>query len=306
MSRYLKEGRSIRFELTRLGRTSIELAERGEAVESDGRFEARSLLGPPDSVPMPPPIPSALFDFAERESESLERATLVTGAARHTYSEGERERSWTETSARLHVSLVDPVRGLRCEIDRGGDVLEETVAGELRMIVQSLRSSTEGRHWQTEPILLDPAVTAHLTAAFFLHSTPHVQLRQRPRNGEIDGRGRTLDPCPLSEIRSLGWYRPSYRSQPRRVPHGLELDVEGRASSEPRRRAIALLALEQSGVSFELHCLVRDRSGHTTTDWIRIDPTGLEDAAAQAFAESSWYPSLAGVWGRPVVAHPLG
>lgn len=298
---YRKEGRSIRLEIESGTTHTLDLRERGEAVEREGIFACTTLAGEPTVERAElPPIPDELVDAVMTMGESLERATLITGAASHTFHSGAGDRRWRDHVARIHLSLVNRHHALRCEIDRSDRLFTGHLLTELRELQQTLSSCRPGLE-VSGAVTLEPAVSAAILAhAFARNLLPGIPAAQTPRPGEIDGKGNRVAARPLPlDAGDMPWFRPSYRTPPHRIPHGIDLVTDRTVSGSPSWRAIALTGdpAHDAGVLRARCLLTRDEDATVAT--IEIDQWSEEIEVVSE--PEQWFPMLAGVWGRRLI-----
>lgn len=298
---YTKDGRSIRLEIENGVIHRLELCERGEAVERAGVFASGTLPGEPVIEPAEiPSLPGEMVESVMAMGGSIERATLLAGAASHTFRSDHHDRQWGDQVARIHLSLVNRRHRLRCELDRSGRLFEESWLAELIELERALSSCRPGLE-VSGPVTLEPAVSAALLAyAFGRNLLPDVPLAQSPRPGEIDGKGNpiTARPLPL-DSEDLPWFRPSYRTPPRRIAHGVDLATPRVTAERHTWRAIALTGdpAHHDGL-LRARCLLT-RDEEVTVAMLEIGQ--WNDEIEVVTDPERWFPFLAGVWGRTVI-----
>lgn len=302
---YIKKGRSRRLEIERESLHRLEIEEHGEAIERDRTFLCRTLTG---SLPHPDTnvgeIPLELEQLLSSLKDTCEHATVIAGAAHHSCKDAEGVRDWNDRTVRVHLSMVNRQMSFRCEIDLGGIRFEETWADDIANLFGAVHGA---RPETTHPsrIALEPTVSAAMLA-FLVRSDqfPEISLHQIPRPGEIDGRGRLIEPQRIVDPfrdESLPWFRPSYRLPPRALPHGLQLDQSGSDIDIPDTRAIALAGDPRiDRRTLRLPCLV-SRDGESSLLQIEIDLDRWDQQVTVVGETAEWFPLLAGVWGQRLV-----
>jgi hypothetical protein len=317
-SRYFKHGSGVRLELRGRERGEIVFREGGEAWEQDGAFFCRSIafdgemMGAVD-------LPRRLWALLEDLPVTVERATLVLGVSLHRYEEGDEKTSWREETARLHLALANRSSGVRCVVERGCATGSELWLEEILRIGRTLAKAERVAVVTQGPIVLDPAITAALVSALILSGGPlpaDPPLVQSPRPNERDGRGRPLELRPIGGAGRDGrkgappgaWesvYRPSYRTRPVPLPFGVDLDRELAGAVEGNAMAIALSGeIELTRRALRAPLLIEDETGHVGESIVELRREQLDRAIVAVGRERTWYPYLAGVWGRPLLLDP--
>lgn len=298
---YIKEGRSLRLEIENDALHELSLRERGKATEGEGMFESVTLEGQPRVDPSEiVTIPSDLTTLLQDMRPDLERATLVTGAAHHDVVLPGQHKTWRDTTVRLHASVTNRDGAIRCELDRGNTEFDDRWITELLELRQSMASYRPGRRIST-PVCLEPEVSAAVIASIWLSNhRSGPSLAQVPRSGELDGYGRLVEERDIESDRaSATWFRPSYRTPPRQIPHGLDLaDPLSGGDDAPDSRALALLAPPRViGNVVHLSCLVQTDEGSAGAR-LEIELTRWSRQIRAVGGREQWFPFLAGVWGR--------
>lgn len=278
MNVYRKYGAVARYE----DGVVIRVVERGIAIEQDELFECR----PDDQAREEPSASFAESIDAVRNAAAaireaipagvrIERLLLLDGEAQHQYG----DRTWTERSRRLHLSLV---RGpLRALIDLGSFELEDVVRSADALVRAS-------RVEQNAPPLLRlaPGVTAALLPSLVGLAPPNVRLLQTA--GGIDGRGGEIVEA---RMEWPNWYRPSYRVRPVRLPLNLRIESDVTEIDHERPLAVALLG-PIDGLTMRV--LIDDHASvyPATVRVTRIDAVG---------PVAGWYPYGAGSFGAEMM-----
>ncbi len=301
VTRYTKDGRSVRVEIDNGTRSELSLEERGEAVEHTCAFECATRPGTtavePDELEQ---IPAGLLELLERQGQNLERATIVTGSARHEIDVDGVTRAWSEKSVRVYASMTNRREKVRCEFDRGAASFlahwnEELL--ELRNAVAAFDPAVS----ITSPIVIEPSVTAAIIATLWsdgLHlSGP--RLVQIPSENARDGYGSVLEEEPVLTARGgSAWFRPSYRIRPQLVPHHIDIVSESAQLDLPSNRAIALTGpIEMLGGLLRVPSLITGSEGSGGTN-LEIDVSAWDEQIVSVSQRQELFPLLAGVWGR--------
>lgn len=257
---YRKAGETLRAEKSRGGLVFLSISEHGVAKEEGRRFVCRPTE---ETTAVKAPNSDELHELVRRlDSLEVERMTVLSGRAAHHFQAGSIEHQWSETFARLHLSIIDSSARLRVTIDLGGAAMDEidlAVVDEVADVFRQLTriESTDGA------VLLQPQVAAALwpvlvmePGALPLEQTTHPKFRRDGDGEEIERVGITSPPWPNR-------YRPSYRSRPVPMPFHIRPRARGERSGaeiealgliEPfhlvRGRIKASLLCRQSGRSF--------------------------------------------------------
>jgi hypothetical protein len=329
--RYFKHGSGTRVEVRRAERCEIVFREGGEAWEEEGVFSCRSIPfrgETADAGDLAARLPGLLDEL----SIAVERATLVLGVSLHHHEEGDERTSWREETARLHLALANRSSRVRGAVDRGGATGSDRWLEEIRRIAGTLERAGPGRIVTRGQILLDPAITAAILSAIVLSGGPlptDPALVQIPREGERDGRGRLVEVRPIggvgrlpvspaassgqeegrvenAAIRSWPSYRPSYRSRPVLLPFGVDLAREpADAFAAVGVKGIALCGeIEITRRILRLPLLVEHGDAGVGESIVELRRELLDHAIVAVGSEKTWYPFLAGVWGRSLLIDP--
>ncbi|HVT45340.1 MAG TPA: hypothetical protein VMT00_13225 [Thermoanaerobaculia bacterium] len=310
MIRYVKRGRSARFELNPPDETLIELEECGIA-ESDGPVFAAGQWDSCDDVMTS--IDSrelrriaAAVRQAVVSPVTIERLTLADGVASHRVEDESGIRIWDERQVRLFVSLLDPAHATRIELLLGGTSLRDIDLTEIGVAADALTRVASSEEWR-EPrrVRLRPAVAAALLPPIARAHPPFphgVRLRQERRSALVrDGMGRPIEEIDLTDARETAWpnwFRPSYRFPPLQTPMHLRLDGPDLADDAPPIEAVALagpLSIARDRIGARLLCVERDRAAFTLK--VSCSPAEWLERIEGVGREARWYPYHAGSWG---------
>lgn len=262
---YRKRGRVVRWE----NGTIVRVAESGVALEEGDVFTCH-----PEPREGSPPLSEEGVIKTVRQITSLidgpaiERLLITHGIADHECD----GRTWREETKRVHVSLV---KGrMRALIDSVDDV---------ERIAAALARAEEHDRPAPARLRLAPNVTAALTPSLVALAPPNVRVAQSA--GGVDGKGLP------NEEGGEGWYRPSYRVRPVRMPLNVRLHCDVTEIERDRPIAVALLAPPDGVV---LRVLVEDGA--------RVYPATVRVARIDAVAaEGVWYPYGGGSFGAEMM-----
>ena len=315
---YRKIGTSIRYERRDANLAAIRSSEHGEATISDGVFRAQTLnssLGE-EAIEWNLDALHTRIDQAIHESLTLERATLVEGLAHHWWTDGEQERTWTERSARTHVTITDLARRIRASCDLGAATSEKIDLAALSLMSDALCSySAEAPPPGPSVVLLEAAVTAELLPRLLDsvergdglrgHPLPIVRQGSHPEFA-LDGTGAPIRAADiLDENGSVSLpnvFRPSYRSRPIRAPFHLELTGGEKTAAVADLAAVAVLSpfvVNQDGIEGSLLLQQIERTG----SFAAAVSITVEDSFEVFLAGESrqWFPVGAGSYGQRLV-----
>jgi hypothetical protein len=310
-------------------RCAIVFREGGEAWEEEGVFSCRPIPFRGETAAAVD-LPARLFGLLDELPVAIERATLVLGVSLHHYEEGDETTSWREETARLHLALANRSSRVRGAVDRGGATGSDLWPEEIRRIAGILDRAGPRPVVTPGQILLDPAITAAILSAIVLSGGPlptDPALIQIPREGERDGRGRLVEVRPIggagrvfagtgtasqeeglvenAAIRSWPSYRPSYRSRPALLPFGVDLAREAVDAAAVGAKGVALCGeIEITRRILRLPLLVDDGGGGIGESIVELRRELLDQAIVAVGTERTWYPFLAGVWGRSLLIAP--
>jgi hypothetical protein len=319
--RYIKQGRSVRLEVTRAGRSRLEVSEHGEATEDGRTFVARS-AAPASGVRKPAASVLASIETqllaALPPTVSIERMTAVTGTAKHRFApSGLPEREWSESHIRLHASLVHRERAARVLVDLGGARWTEQHSAWLARVAAALGQLDGGgplRSWKVLRLgsSIAAALWPELLVALLEHPGAGSRLALSQRRHDVfrlDGFGDPIAEVPLSGagvVSPAHWpnfFRPTYRVRPVRAAFHLGATLPP-SNERPDADAVALLApirVHRSVVNLEL--LATDRNVSFALPVV----IGVERLASSLFAgaqKEMWFPYAAGSWGGAVLLAP--
>ncbi|MGZ4811058.1 MAG: hypothetical protein ACXV7D_17165 [Thermoanaerobaculia bacterium] len=279
--RYRKWGRVVRFERDSV----ISVEEAGEAVEDGQSFTVRPLR---EEVTLP--VPAADVEAFGREVAALvpfgiriERMIVSTGIAEHEFG-GER---WRETSARMHLALVEPARQLRATLELGGELLIDLPLADVRVLASALLRAG-GRVKHPRHLVVAPSLAASLLPA--LLGVDGITLMQTA--GDRDGKGARISEQIISTTDAFpNWFRPSYRIRPVRMPFHL-CALSSATEIDPLfPRAVAILRVLDR-LRFDVLC---DDGSSVFEAPITIDRVRAVGAPA------AWYPYGAGAFGSEML-----
>jgi hypothetical protein len=278
--RYRKWGRVVRLERDCV----IAVDEAGEALEDGESFTARPLR---DEVTLPAPAEDV--EAFAREVTALippairvERMIVSAGVTEHEFG---RER-WRETTARMHIALVNPKRQLRVTLDLGGELLADLPIGDVSIIAGAL-ARVQTRAKQPRRLVLAPHVAAALLPVL-LH-VEGVTLMQCA--GDRDGKGVKIAEQVLTTDAFPNWFRPSYRVRPARMPFHLCAVATATEIDPLFPRAIAIVRVLDHR-RFDVLCDDGSRVFEAPIAIDRIRAVG---------APAAWYPYAAGAFGSEML-----
>jgi len=272
MNVYRKRGSVVRYERG----VVIRVEEAGEAREIGEEFIAAPLA---DAVILSreggegsqvTTVVDEILRSAQDDGVRVERLLVSEGFAEHEYG----ERTWSETTRRLHLSLTDGRR--RALLDQGDFAL-----AHVTRVARAL-CACEGER-ALEQVVLEPNVAA----ALLPHVIGYIELEQMP--APHDGYGlpiehRRVDGEPPSV------YRPSYRLRPIPAWHHLRAVPFG-VVDPSLPRAVALLA-PPDPPALQLLCV----------DGARSFAARVEVRTVRAVSEGdAWYPYAAGAFGAELM-----
>ncbi len=313
--RYVKQGSSVRLERSGRVESIILISECGIA-ESDGtHFRCHPMSTPGD---IPPRDTDAILALAARAGSlvagrgRLERLAISVGSTVHFVEDALGKRTWIESNARLHASVIDPTRRLRAAVDLGATTAEGIDLRPLEEIAAALALPPAAVPFRGERMALSPQVAASLWATLTLHRLAigggSLVVRQSTHPDLVfDGRGARIRRRLVlrhGAHSAAAWpnvFRPSYRFAPVRLPFHLRADCMERDGPRPRPRAVALLSGFEVGRRFvEARVLVSDgRSASAARLLVPRDTIG--ERVASVGRSQSWFPIAAGVWGGRTV-----
>lgn len=273
---YRKRGTAVRYEHRHL----IRVTESGEAVEEGERFECRPLG---ETVDLPQ-IDSTAVEQTAQAIESLvsyplliERLIVSEGIAEHQFG----AKRWTDRDRRIHLSIA--ARSIRVLIDLG-----EFDLAEIGSVVDVLSRAGKDRTL-SGPLRLEPKVAAALLPHLAGVAPPNVTLMQT--GGGVDGKGEAVVETELHVPPWPNWYRPSYRTRPRRSPLDMRAACAVTTIEPGLPRAVALLAPIDK-LSMNVLCVEGDD----------VYPAHVEVARIEAVAtETKWYPYGGGALGAEMI-----
>ena len=315
---YRKIGTSLRYERRGSSLATVRSSEHGEAAISDGVFRAQTLnssLGG-ETIEWNLDAFHQRIEDAVHPSLAIERATLVEGVADHWWTDGEQERTWSEKSARAHITVTNLIRRIRASCDLGAATSETIDLAPLSMMSDALCSySTDAPPPGPSIVLLEAAVTAELLPRLLDSFERGNSLREQPaslvRQGShpefaLDGTGAPIRAADiLDENGSVSLpnvFRPSYRSRPIRAPFHLELTGGEKTAAVADLAAVAVLSpfiVNQRGIEGSLLLQRIDRAGaFAATVSITIEDSFEVFLAGES---RQWFPVGAGSYGQRVV-----
>ncbi|HEX2123460.1 MAG TPA: hypothetical protein VHL59_17645 [Thermoanaerobaculia bacterium] len=262
---YRKRGRVVRWE----NGTLVRVTESGVAIEEGDVFTCH----PERREGFPPSGEDGVIATVQQITSLIDELTIERLIVTHGIAEHECDgRTWREETKRVHVSLV---KGrMRALIDSVDDV---------ERIAAALARAEEGDRPAPARLRLAPNVTAALIPSLVALAPPNVRVSQSA--GGVDGKG-----FPVAEG-GEGWYRPSYRIRPVRMPLNVRLHCDVTAIERDRPLAVALLAPPDGLV---LRVLVEDGA--------RVYPATVRVARIDAVAaEGVWYPYGGGSFGAEMM-----
>jgi hypothetical protein len=273
MNIYRKRGSVVRYERGVI----IRVEEAGEAREIGEEFIAAP-LGAPVILSREDGEGSQLTRVADEILRSVqdnggvrvERLLVSEGAAEHEYG----DRTWSETTRRLHLSLTDGTR--RALLDQGDFAL-----AHVTRVARALRAC-EGER-ALEGVVLEPNVAA----ALLPHLIGRIELEQTA--ALHDGYGRPIERCRV-DGEPPNVYRPSYRMRPVPAWHHLRAIPFG-VIDKRLPRAVALLA-PPDPPTLQLLCVDGERSFVA-----RVEVRSVRAAGEAAH----WYPYAAGAFGAELM-----
>jgi len=265
---YRKFGRTVRYEHG----VFVRVEESGEAIEDGETFS----VGPTLSRPGPAGEPVLRSDEVRATVDALrgfdfERLVVTEGVATHEFG----DRRWTEHTRRIHASIAHPPH--RAIIDLG----DFDVSG-IATIADAMRRCGAERD-APQRIRLAPNVSAALLPSLAGVAPPNVRVTQTAQG--VDGKGE-----PIVDG-GTGWYRPSYRARPVRLPFHLRAECDVTAIDDDLPRAVALLA-PVDGLVLHVLCIDGDDVFPATVRVTRIDAVG---------PPVRWYPYGAGSFGSEMM-----
>ncbi len=291
--------------------------ELGTASDRDGVFVTLA-AAPGGSLSSPDPSAALALERSlvpAGGSLALERMLLLTGFAEHRFESAGGERSWRESFTRVHLSIVNHRLQMRLSIDDGGAEWDRTATDDIRERIETFARATpleEPRSFERLRLSADTA--ARIVAALYplaragaLGTSSRWTMRQKPHpTYRYDGFGEIIEPlvlaggAPESRSEPRNWFRPSYRSRPRRTGFHLALDVPAVRDDGDAPTAVAIGPARIEGGSLEVDLLI---SGHDTprTGSLVIDATSLPERLLAAPGDPSWFPLGAGAWGTPML-----
>ncbi|HEX7154792.1 MAG TPA: hypothetical protein VF618_25135 [Thermoanaerobaculia bacterium] len=237
---------------------TIHVEESGVAVEEGATFECYPDTSAHPADPIRPISP--IGPIPPIAPLKVERLIVTHGESHHEFA----GRRWTDSLTRIHLSLVNGRQRVLIDAADFDDV--DAIA---RAFAHCGADREAPKH-----LRLAPNVAAALV--------PFVEHRQSA--GGVDGKGE-----PLVEG-GTGWYRPSYRVRPMRMPMNVRALPKGEVDLT-LPRAIALLA-PVSGP--RLHVLIEDG------DDVYASVVRVEGVLAVG-AETRWYPYAAGSFGAEMM-----
>lgn len=307
---YRKFGTSLRLERRGDSLATVSSTEHGEATISNGVFRAQTLntSAEEDEVEWNLDPLHTRIEAAIDGSLTIERATLVEGLAFHSWTNGEDERRWNESTARAHVTVTDPARRIRTTCSLGAARSDAIDLAPLRSLTDAL-SALAGEPPPDGPcvIQLEPLVTAELLP-LLLHATEkfggHAMVRQGSHQDfPVDGTGTSVKEAALFDgeaaVTLPNVFRPSYRNRPVRAPFHLQLVEVEKSEVIADVKAVGVIS------PFSVH----QRRLEGTLLWTRIDRTGSFAAVVSIAHEDwldclavddsrQWFPVGAGSWGQ--------
>lgn len=280
---YRKQGESVRWE----NGAMICVRESGRAWEDGELFVCEPEPWIDDGSRFCDEGQQTLQRLAESVSwlargAGIERLIVAEGVATHRFG----ERSWSEHTRRIHLSLLRQRQRVLLDLASFDDLSEVTeVAGVL--------SGWDGRERPApQCVRLAPRVTAALLPSFIQRPPDGARIVQA--GGGVDGYGEAIEdaaqpPWPSS-------YRPSYRTRPVARPMNLRVEPDsGTAIDASLPLAVALLgrASDPPGPASR-RMLVLDRG----VAYAAAIPIGRVLAAGPP---RSWYPYGGGSFGAEMM-----
>lgn len=310
---YRKEGATARVTSLRGALFESVARESGVAGYRGGRFFSASAEPRENTLDAEIGAARVLHDRIAAASDSgarIERLRAISGASSHRFEPAEgAPRSWTETLAVVHLTLLAP-SGARASLLRGGASPDAIDSSEIAAVARALGAMNGRRRIPSQaPLVLSPAVSAELAAEIGrdLRLAPRIRVTQRSHpDFRVDGEGVPIAPLTPEQVAAAQWpnvFRPSYRSPAvSALMHGELAAREGGASSEG---AIALVALLRpphavaGSISVEAVCW---SEGETFAGAAQLSFERLARGTAEG--PRTWYPFHAGAWGRRLRLDP--
>jgi hypothetical protein len=267
---YRKTGRVVRRENDWL----VRVEEAGQAVEDAGIFTCEPIGDRKSDLTVDTDAVNEAADAIARLVRPpliLERLIVSEGVAEHEFG----ETRWTDRTRRVHVAVTHaPHRALIDLADFSFGVIERVVAALPR-----IRGSRT-----VDRVRLAPNVGAALLPALA------GQIAMQQWAAPHDGKGGWIANVPVSEELPPNWFRPSYRSRPRRAWFHLRVEPLDEIDRD-LPEAIALLGP------------IHDRTMYllgTHGDDVFAATVPMRSIAGAAPA-AEWYPYAAGCFGAELV-----
>lgn len=273
---YRKWGRVVRWEHGHL----LVIEESGEAIESDESFVARPSGEPPrtDAAGLEERVENVMaIARAIERLGGVERLIISEGVAEHEFGEAR----WSETTRRMHVSLV---RGsMRLLVDSAGFDL-----APVERLLEALRRAGPERE-APKRLRLAPNVAAAILPSLIAAAIPGLELWQSA--GETDGKGNPIREQRLSAPPWPNWYRPSYRVRPVRTPLNIRAAQTEAEVDRTLPAAIAIMAPVEERLA---RVLIEDGDA--------VYPAAVRiERIMAAGPAGEWFPYAAGTYGAEIM-----
>jgi len=310
---YTKSGSSVRIERSGRSISTLVTREHGRATRERGHFRAESLgerqLASAPDVGGAAEVARKLVSL-EGGGVEVERLTVVAGIAEHALTDNEKTTSWTEETARVHLSLVSRAQALRVSVDLGAPNAAALPIHFAIEAAEALRLTAGGPLPSSRTVELSPQVAAALWRFVADHPAliegSRIRLMQSIHPAwPFDGSGTRVERRKIIAASSASLFRPSYRIPPVPAWFHSSATLRGARRSRSRRRAdtriVALLRpfrLTRTSVSARVLARTGDVAFAADLDIPRED---FASTIIRMAGDETWFPFEAGAWGRDTV-----
>lgn len=309
---YEKRGVSVRVEKSGRSTSTVVAREHGRAFRERGRFRAESCGERPLAVA--PDVAGAVevarrLSALETHAAAIERMTVMAGIAEHAIEFGKERCEWTESVARVHLSLVNPERELRVSVSLGADRIDALQLEHAAAAASALGAAAPHAPPFHGVVQLAPPVSAAMWVFLCNHPSlvagSRLLLEQSTHPAwPFDGAGRKVELHAVDGATPVSLFRPSYRTMPAATWFHVRASVRGvgRLSRRAGAHVAALLSpfrLTRTSLAAEV---IAGCGEATFAATLEIPRDGFGEAIQRISRRAAWFPEGAGAWGSATLA----